>query len=296
MRSFVAVILPAYLALANGSEQNTVDDNALIDRALHMRADRADLDETTLAKPGVAAKPSNFVQVFPAAAPGMAGVHAMQEALQKQGIASSPFQKLALTQLAATRDPSMKAQVREVYESMPPADQDKLRKISKEVYVRATLEKEKMPGVTQPFGFWDPFNFAVTLPGADLYFYREAELKHGRTCMLAVLGIVFADKFHPWYTGDAPYASPVLSHYTPDMFKNFWPILALVCGAFELFTFPQDRSKEPGDLGFDPLGLKPKTEKDYLELHNKEINNGRLAMLAWAGIIGKELMTGEKVF
>merc|ERR1719293_459028 len=194
-------------------------------RALDMPNQHADLDKTTLGKTAVGAKAGTRVQIFPptSAMRGMTQVQAMQNTLQKYGIASSPMQKLALTQLAATRDPSMKAQVREVYESMEPADQEKVRTLSKEVFVRATLEKEKMPGVTPPFGFWDPFNFAVTLPGADLYFYREAELKHGRTCMLAVLGIVFADKFHPWYTDSAPYVSPVLSHYTPDMFKNFWP-------------------------------------------------------------------------
>ena len=48
-----------------------------------------------------------------------------------------------------------------------------------------------------------------------------------------------------------------------------------------------------GDLGFDPLGFNGKDSKD---LQTKEINNGRLAMLAVAGIVAQELVTGEKIF
>merc|ERR1719359_325516 len=52
----------------------------------------------------------------------------------------------------------------------------------------------------------------------------------------------------------------------------------------------------PGDLGFDPLGLKPTDPKEFREMQNKELNNGRLAMIAAAGMIGQELATGQKLF
>lgn len=40
----------------------------------------------------------------------------------------------------------------------------------------------------------------------------------------------------------------------------------------------------PGELGFDPLNLTADLDADALyELKTKEINNGRLAMIAWAG-------------
>ena len=41
---------------------------------------------------------------------------------------------------------------------------------------------------------------------------------------------------------------------------------------------------------FDPLGLKPKA------MQAKEINNGRLAMIAMAGMVVQELVTGNKLF
>jgi len=274
----------------------------------HVQQDtpRADLDVTTLAKIGAGATPSNFVQLFPPPSSsrtgGMAQVNAMQNTLKRYGVSSSPMQKLALTQLAATRDPSMKAQVREVLSKVDPETQNKVRKVSKEIIVRAnaaskfeSTPKGDMVGATGPFGFWDPAGLSTDLPEGRLYFYREAELKSGRISMLAVLGIIVADKFHPFYEGAEAYISPVKSHFTDAAAAHFWPSLGFACGLAELFSYP-DGSMAPGDLGFDPLGLKPTDEKELKVLQNKEINNGRLAMMAYAGIIGKELLTGEKVF
>jgi len=52
----------------------------------------------------------------------------------------------------------------------------------------------------------------------------------------------------------------------------------------------------PGDIGFDPFGLKPTNAKDLAERQTREINNGRLAMIAIAGMVGQELATGTKIF
>ncbi len=52
----------------------------------------------------------------------------------------------------------------------------------------------------------------------------------------------------------------------------------------------------PGDIGFDPLGLKPKGAADFATRQTKEINNGRLAMLAVAGFCAQELVNHQPVF
>ena len=39
----------------------------------------------------------------------------------------------------------------------------------------------------------------------------------------------------------------------------------------------------PGDVGFDPLGLKPTDPAEFAEMQTKELQNGRLAMLAAVG-------------
>ena len=44
----------------------------------------------------------------------------------------------------------------------------------------------------------------------------------------------------------------------------------------------------PGDIGFDPLGLKPTDPTEFAEMQTKELQNGRLAMLAAMGFILQE--------
>merc|ERR1712061_303147 len=61
-------------------------------------------------------------------------------------------------------------------------------------------------------------------------------------------------------------------------------------------AFAAKTGRIPGDLGFDPLGLKPKKADDLLTMQNKELNNGRLAMLATLGILVQEATFGEKLF
>lgn len=48
-------------------------------------------------------------------------------------------------------------------------------------------------------------------------------------------------------------------------------------------------------VGFDPLGLKPDDPDEFLKLHTKELQNGRLAMLAWAGFTAQELVNGQEI-
>ena len=50
-----------------------------------------------------------------------------------------------------------------------------------------------------------------------------------------------------------------------------------------------------GDLGFDPLGLKPEGT-DFDVIRTKELQNGRLAMLGIAGMVAQECVTGHTLF
>jgi light-harvesting complex I chlorophyll a/b binding protein 1 len=60
----------------------------------------------------------------------------------------------------------------------------------------------------------------------------------------------------------------------------------------DLFSFKS--GYYPGDIGFDPLGLKPQKKAEFDSMQTKELNNGRLAMIGVAGLVGQELATGTK--
>ena len=60
-----------------------------------------------------------------------------------------------------------------------------------------------------------------------------------------------------------------------------------------MFTLRE--SYYPGDIGFDPLGLKPSNADEFASMQAKELSNGRLAMLAVAGMCVQELVNGQPV-
>merc|ERR1712199_95679 len=95
--------------------------------------------------------------------------------------------------------------------------------------------------------------------------------------------------------------------------QSFWPAVVAAIAIpeiFSVFSFenPAEQNPltaeywkmkddhEPGDLGFDPLGLKPKDPKALKTMQTKELMNGRLAMIAAAGMLAQEYVTGQKLF
>ena len=167
---------------------------------------------------------------------------------------------------------------------------------------------EKMSGVTAPFGFFDPMGLTPET-NEELQLYREAELAHGRVAMVAALGFLVGENFHPIF---ADVGGPAIRQLdvilqTPN------GLTAGTAMLFAIFFSETGRARigwmdpdeeirtlrpnySPGDLGFDPLGMKPADEAGLKELQTKEINNGRLAMLACAGIVAQELVTGSPLF
>ncbi len=57
------------------------------------------------------------------------------------------------------------------------------------------------------------------------------------------------------------------------------------------FAFQQLNDRYyPGDVGFDPLNLKPSDPEEFATMQTKELQNGRLAMLGAMGMIVQELV------
>lgn len=172
---------------------------------------------------------------------------------------------------------------------------------------------QTLPGITAPLGFFDPAGFCSPENGADgaategkVRFYREVEIKHCRVAMLAALGYPLAEQFHPLFGGGIN--TPSFSAFQQTPLQTFWPAVVFTIAVIEVlsiipaFENPNIEGwairtdHSPGDLGFDPLGLKPTGAAELADMQTKELNNGRLAMIAIAGMVVQEGVTGAKLF
>ena len=54
-------------------------------------------------------------------------------------------------------------------------------------------DAKTLPGVSGPFGFFDPLNLSATASPVDVKRWRESELTHGRVCMLAAVGFLVGE-------------------------------------------------------------------------------------------------------
>lgn len=235
---------------------------------------------------------------------------------------ASPLAKLAITSIEANqrindapgpmkRDITMKAtkDVASGWDLVDPSVRQKLAKTLEPI-----KNKDKfLAGITAPMGFFDPLGFSTDLTPGKLLFYREVELKHGRVAMLAALGFLVGENYHPLFGGNID--SPAIYAFQETPLQTFWGAVVIALAipeVYSVFTFdePGSTSKEvlkneqwtikldhePGNLGFDPLGLKPTDPKEFIEMQTKELNNGRLAMIAVAGMVAQEVVTGQKLF
>ena len=140
-------------------------------------------------------------------------------------------------------------------------------------------------GVTEPFGYFDPAGFCKKGDKAGFRNLRAAEIKHGRVAMMAAVGAVFQHyvKFPGFESVPAGLGAVEVAPGT----YGFAALFA-IAGLLELGAWTEDPSKEPGNFG-DPAGLNQYT----LEMRNRELNNGRMAMFAAIGIIAANVYTGK---
>ncbi|GBF87630.1 light-harvesting protein of photosystem I [Raphidocelis subcapitata] len=188
----------------------------------------------------------------------------------------------------------------------------------------AAARRSWAPGVKAPahltgelagdFGF-DPLNLGKD-PEA-LKWYVQSELVHGRTAMTAVAGILIpgiltkagALNVPEWYDAtDAALASSGID------VKALFMVELFLCGFVEGkrwmdFRKPGSQGEAGSFLGFesslkgvkngypggifDPLGLTRESPEKTRDLEEKELRNGRLAMVAFAGFLAQHQVTGK---
>lgn len=137
--------------------------------------------------------------------------------------------------------------------------------------------------------------------GIDLYWLREAEIKHCRVAMLAVAGILQVEIFGP-----APGCEAATAKCQMDSFWQLWnshpqyiaagligiTIIEMVSG-IATTSGRETGVREPGDFGLDPLEFGKGDPARFQRLKAQEVANGRLAMWAAAGLLGQGCTTHE---
>merc|ERR1712118_634714 len=103
-----------------------------------------------------------------------------------------------------------------------------------------------LPGITGD-ELWDPANYCSQqgVTEGKIRFYREVELKHGRLGMLAALGLIVGENYHPLFGGDIDVPSYLAFQQTP--LQTFWPAVVLAIAIPEIYsvqTFDPPSSKK----------------------------------------------------
>lgn len=154
---------------------------------------------------------------------------------------------------------------------------------------------------------FSPFGFA----GADkesLIYMREAEVKHSRLAMLAVVGWPLAELWDKpiadaaglpsllTKTGESP---SLLNGGLDKIDVAYWLAVASLAGVIEIenakMKEEKGKSYVPGDCNFDPLGLLPEDREGQMAMMTKEIKHGRIAMMAILGYVIQEAVYGSPV-
>lgn len=159
---------------------------------------------------------------------------------------------------------------------------------------------------------FDPLNLAVgggvfdtaasAVPETTYYNYRESEVKHGRFAMTAFLAIFFEDADRGAVLSQLGVAGAQdRLDGTLGLDEVQGPVLALALAVQAFAEYNLQRSEGdgnflsveanfsrcPGDLGFDPLSLQ-KSDSNKKNLHNVEVNTGRLAMIGVTSFLVRE--------
>jgi len=171
----------------------------------------------------------------------------------------------------------------------------------------ASLPCYGLPGSSSPFGFFDPLGFTKDMDLKGVKRFREAEIMHGRVAMMATIGYLIGENTPTIAYGmDVHHtiANNQLQEVSASVLLPLFVAINLAealranagwvePGAGSLFTLRE--KYYPGDIGFDPFGLKPDNAKDFANMQTKELNNGRLAMLAVAGMCVQEQINGQGI-
>jgi hypothetical protein len=160
---------------------------------------------------------------------------------------------------------------------------------------------------------FDPLRLSDGASKKTVRYWREAEIIHSRVGMLASAGFYVQENILPLYGGRV--TGPAIDQMW-QMPIPLWIALGFGIALAEAYRInigwanPRSRDGsldpermwtlrddyEPGDLRWDPLGLKPTNQKALEIRQVQELTNGRLAMIAAAAFLAQEAVSHQPVF
>mmetsp|Transcript_130384 Transcript_130384/g.225780 ORF Transcript_130384/g.225780 Transcript_130384/m.225780 type:complete len:249 (-) Transcript_130384:205-951(-) len=147
---------------------------------------------------------------------------------------------------------------------------------------------------------FDPMGISTNVIeiGGNLRYFREVELMHGRQAMLACVGFVWPSVFGKLNVEWAESVSfnPLYAMYQLPNEVVAQLFIFMLAAELQRANIIFNEDREPGDHGFDPLDFQGKfckTPEELFIMKEKELANGRLAMIAFAGFVFALAFTGE---
>lgn len=143
---------------------------------------------------------------------------------------------------------------------------------------------------------FDPLGFSnyelgpFDTPAEHMGWMREAELKHGRACMLAVTGWIAVDLgLRAPYLPQSMMSLTSYQAHDAAVANGSLLVLLIACGVFEIagaggIAATLKGERVPGEFALDGGFEARSTPKEWDRLKTSEVVHCRLAMLAFSGV------------